>query len=103
VSNVIQFPAADERAWTEVSRGIRDGLSPPMDRQVIDWVLADLKPRFMKITLSFDHSVQFLPAGCEVILQEAAQAFRQFLDEYTNQWLLQMVLLEAELYAAKSG
>jgi hypothetical protein len=102
VSNVIQFPAADERTWTELSRGVREGLSPHMGRQVIDWILTDLKPRFMKITQSFNYSVE-CPPGCEVILQEAGKAFEEFLKENTNQWLLQMVHLEAELYGAKSG
>jgi hypothetical protein len=101
VSNVIQFPA-DERTWTELSRGLREGLSPHMGQQVIEWILADLKPRLMKITRSFSYSVQCPPAGCEAVLQEAGKAFEGFLKENTNQWLLQMVRLEAELYGAKS-
>jgi hypothetical protein len=102
VSNVIQSPTADERAWTELSRGLREALSPNVAQEVIDWILADLKPRFMKITLPFNYSFQ-CPPGCELILQEAGKAFERFLHEYSNQWLLQMVQLEGELWASKSG
>jgi hypothetical protein len=56
----------------------------------------------MKITLPFNYSFQ-CPPGCELILQEAGKAFERFLHEYSNQWLLQMVQLEGELWASKSG
>lgn len=101
MSNVIQFPAADERTWTELSRGLREALSPNIGQQAVDWILADLKPRFMKITQSFSYSAQ-CPPGCEITLQEMARAIEGFVKENTNQWLLQMVMLEAELYGAKS-
>jgi hypothetical protein len=91
------------RAWTELSRGLRGVLSLQIkEHSAIDWILSDLKSCFMTITQSFNFSAN-CPANCEPLLNEAGKAFQDFLRENTNQWLLQMVMLEIELYGAKFG
>ena len=102
VKQRIQFPAADERTWRDISRSVRAALSPSLESHVIDCILADLEPRFMKITASFTYTFQCPPA-CQAHVQHAVEAFEKFLHEYSAQWLLQMVTLAAERYAEQSG
>jgi hypothetical protein len=61
-----------------------------------------MKPRFLEIErlFTFSHDA---PSICAQALDELTLAYHQHLDRYTDQWLLQMLLVEIELYQAQSG
>jgi hypothetical protein len=99
-SIVVEFPAEIERAWTRIARDFRVNFVPSIGSDAVDWILADAKPRFCSISpQSFNYKAS-LPPACETAMNDMAREFSAFLHHYSEQWLFQLLLLEAELYRA---
>ncbi len=101
MGDIIQFPGFDERSWREFEPGLRDTLvTAGADTKAIDWVCADLKKRFLAVQMQMQPSFA-IPQICEHPVKNAVDTCVKFMHEAMNRSLLQMVLLELELYYAK--
>jgi hypothetical protein len=101
MGEVIQFPGFDERQWLEIETGFRDlMLGHGVSREVIEWILADVKPRVLSAQLSTTISIS---PDAENPVQEAVTQVSKFMQDATSALILQMLKLEGELYWARFG
>lgn len=92
MGDVIQFPNDAQRNWAVMESGLRGLLAPQLGESGADWICRDLRPRWDAIQGSLSiHS----PPECAPVIKQ----LQGFMRETIDKCLLQIILLEIELYA----
>jgi hypothetical protein len=94
MSNILEFPKNDEQEWRKVAPVLREQLiQAGASQSAIEWVLEDLKPRFLAMSTQGMVSIGESET-CRSVVAQVTSIFR----ESVHQALLQMILLEFALY-----
>jgi hypothetical protein len=102
MGEIIQFPGIDERKWRELEEAfrrelLRVGAKPAM----IDWVLADMKPRVLSAPVSRKFGpYEALTPGAASAVRQVASDMEEYLHDVATALLGQMLAVELELYNA---
>jgi hypothetical protein len=101
--NVIQFPSGDEQKWSELETTFRRLLAKSgAEQSLIDWVCADIKPRYFGLPLQFSNESD-CPPDCWPHVQAAVGAVQGYVHHLTAAMWGEMISLEILLYRAKFG
>ena len=102
--NVIQFPGADERGWLQLETIFRRQLAAESwaDQSLIDWVCADMKPRYFDLPLQFRGGSDCSP-DCWPHVQAAVGEVEGYVRHLMAAVWGEMLSLEILLYRAKFG
>jgi hypothetical protein len=101
MSEILHFPTLQERSWPEMEREIRSGLSRlNAPHRMVDWIIADMKPRFLEGQNVGRVSVEVEPQ-CLAAVRTLFEQLRAFYKKFCVDMFGQLLLLEAELYQAK--
>ncbi len=97
MGNVIQFPTNGGRDWLKMETSVRDQLKASgLSNDGIEWVVADLKPRFLLMSFT-SCSADDLPDACGPFVTKIVEMFH----DLENQMWATLIMLEVDLYIAK--
>jgi hypothetical protein len=92
MGDVVDFPAPDEN----IERMVREALrGAGADQAMIDWIRADFRPRYEG--LKSNAELPPAPIECAALINAAIH----FFQERVHHAVVQMLLIEIELYQAK--
>jgi hypothetical protein len=95
MGTVIQFPTFDEREWEKIAEAFSQLLlQAGADRAAADWICNDMKPRYLALAAGQNFAV---PDLC----LETANSMISFFRDAFNRALLQILMLEIQLYVVQ--
>jgi hypothetical protein len=101
MGEVVQFPNFTERTWLEIKpmidAALRSSGAPPA---AADWICDDLKKRYAALQTDLSLSLE-IPAECRECVDKLFATVTELVHEVSNRGLMQMILMETELYFAK--
>jgi hypothetical protein len=103
MTTIVALPGMAERSWTEFEKLVRiQGWRMAMPKADVDWVLADLEPRFFALPLDGSFQID-RPYRCIGAIDAVLSKMREINRELLTEVLNQMFRLECELWLAKFG
>ena len=97
MSNVISLPTLDERNWKAIAEQIRiECFRLGMPAGAANWICDDMKPRWISVGGRFSE-----PLADAAQMQEWLRRLTDFVQSTLSKIMVQMLILEFELWKAK--